>query len=47
MVLLRWLSPWFLISKEPFKVHQKDILDLATDTLYLRKGSTWERMLET
>ena len=29
MVLLRWLSSRFLISKETFKVHQKDTLDLA------------------
>ena len=29
MVLLRWLSSWFLISKETCKVHQKDTLDLA------------------
>ena len=29
MLLLRWLSSWFLISEETFKVHQKDTLDLA------------------
>ena len=29
MVLLRWLSSWFLISKRNIQVHQKDALDLA------------------
>ena len=29
MVLLRWLSSWFLINKETFKLHQKGTLDLA------------------
>ena len=29
MVLLRWLSSWFLISKRNIQVHQKDTLDLA------------------
>ena len=28
MVLLRWLSSWFLISKRNIQVHQKDTLDL-------------------
>ena len=28
MVLLRWLSSWFLVSKRNIQVHQKDTLDL-------------------
>ena len=33
MVLLRWLSSQFQISKETFKVHQKDTLDLAIHSI--------------
>ena len=29
MVLLRWFSSWFLISKRNIQVHQKDTLDLV------------------
>ena len=29
MVLLRWLSSWFLISKRNIQLHQKDTLNLA------------------
>ena len=36
MVLLRWLSSWFLISRETFKVHQKDTLDLAIHSSCLK-----------
>ena len=37
MVLLRWLSSWFLISRETFKVHQKKkTLDLAIHSSCLR-----------
>ena len=36
MVLLRWLSSWFLISKRNIQVHQKDTLDLAIHSSYLK-----------
>ena len=36
MVLLRWLSSWFLISKRNIQVHQKDTLDLAIHSSCLK-----------
>ena len=36
MVLLRWLSSWFLISKRNIKVHQKDTQDLAIHSSCLK-----------
>ena len=36
MVLLRWLSSWFLISKRNIQVHPKDTLDLSTHSSCLK-----------
>ena len=36
MVLLRWLSSWFLISKRNIQVHQKDTLDLSIHSSCLK-----------
>ena len=36
MVLLRWLSSWFLISKRNIEVHQKDTLALAIHSSCLK-----------
>ena len=36
MVLLRWFSSWFLISKRNIQVHQKDTLDLAIHSSCLK-----------
>ena len=36
MVLLRWRSSWFLISRETFKVLQKDTLELAIHSICLK-----------
>ena len=44
MVLLRWLSSWFLISKRNSQVHQKDNLDLAIHSGCLKAlndGGCW------
>ena len=36
MVLLGWLSSWFLISKRNIQVHQKDTLDLSIHSSCLK-----------